>query len=90
MKIVRGIDLDRKRLTINITSDIFIDFYPNFAGLIKEDPTLPRDIEAVRYDSNIVTVSFPLPDSISMDPTEEEMQAGFKKIADAMKAQGCC
>jgi hypothetical protein len=63
MKISTSIDFSRKRLVVSVTSNLLIDYYPNFEGLAKSSSgkRLPDKTEVTRESSDTAMLSFPIP-----------------------------
>ena len=61
MNIVSGFDPESNMVILNITSNIISDYYYNFAGLIKSNPSSPQGIKVSKKGNNTAMIQFPLP-----------------------------
>lgn len=82
MKIQTSIDFSRKRLVISITSNLFIEYYPHFVGMVNDDAgkKLPDKTEVVRQGKDTAMLSFPIPMSSEMVKGSENGDDQVQKI----------
>lgn len=75
MNIVSGFDPDSNTVILNITSNLIGDYYYNFAGLIKNNPSSPQGIQVSKKGDNMAVVHFPLPKEAKIEKIDNTRAA---------------
>ena len=81
MNIQPGYDPEKKRVTLNVDSYLLSRYFPNFSGMIKESPGIPKDTEVEQVNETVAVITFPIDErsviSKAAGPNSQMMSIGI-------------
>ena len=61
MNITNSYNPEEKRVLVFVESNLLVDYFPNFQGLIKKDNNSISDLKVEKLGKDRAMISFPLP-----------------------------
>jgi hypothetical protein len=75
MNVQPGYNPEKRRVTLSVESNLIKRYFPNFSGMVKENPSVPKDTEVELFDERTAVITFPL------DPSSSIVKAGENSMA---------
>lgn len=75
MNITNSYNPEERRVVVFVESNLLVDYFPNFSGLIKKNNSSISDIKVEKIEKAKAMISFPLPKEASVMKVSEEKMA---------------
>jgi hypothetical protein len=75
MNVQPGYNPEKRGVTLSVESNLIKRYFPNFSGMVKENPSVPKDTEVELFDERTAVITFPL------DPSSSIVKAGENSMA---------
>lgn len=75
MNITNSYNPEEKRVLVFVESNLLVDYFPNFQGLIKKDNNSINDLRIEKLGKDKAMISFPLPREASVMRVSDEKMA---------------
>lgn len=75
MNITNSYNPEEKRVLVFVESNLLVDYFPNFQGLIKKDNNSISDLKVEKLGKDRAMISFPLPREASVMRVSDEKMA---------------